>query len=202
MLRRRRLAVAVTLVIGTGLLAATLRVPDGSVRFTVLAALTAAAWVVGAVASGPNPVRPPMPSPWRVALRATAVGGAAFVGFLVAHAVGQRLPVVSGALDRVLATADAGPVALVLVIALVNGVAEELFFRGAVYAALEARRPALTSTLVYVAATAATANVALIVAAAVMGALLSLERRSTRSVLAPIVTHLTWSTLIVLVLPR
>lgn len=193
---------AVTLVIGTGLLAATLRVPDGSARFSVLSALTAAAWVVGALASGPIPVRPPMPSPWRVALLAAAAGGVAFVGFLVAHAVGQRLPVVSGALDRVLATADAGPVALVLVIALVNGVAEELFFRGAVYAALEPRRPALTSTLVYVAATAATANVALIVAAAIMGALLSLERRSTRSVLAPIVTHLTWSTLIVLVLPR
>lgn len=84
-------------------------------------------------------------------------------------------------------------------IALVNGVAEELFFRGAVYAALEPRRPAVTSTLVYV---AATANVALVAAAAVMGALVSLERRSTRSVLAPIVTHLTWSMLLVLVLPR
>ena len=35
-----------------------------------------------------------------------------------------------------------------------------------------------------------------------MGALLSLERLSTRGVLAPMLTHLTWSTLMVLALPR
>jgi hypothetical protein len=35
-----------------------------------------------------------------------------------------------------------------------------------------------------------------------MGALFSLERLSTRGVLAPMLTHLTWSTLMVLTLPR
>ena len=54
----------------------------------------------------------------------------------------------------------------------------------------------------YAIVTAATGNVALVIAAAVMGALFSLERRSTRGVLAPMVTHLTWSTLMVLALPR
>ena len=55
----------------------------------------------------------------------------------------------------------------------------------------------------YVVVTAATGNLALVIAAAVMGALFSLfERLSTRGVLAPIVTHLTWSTLMVLALPR
>ena len=39
-------------------------------------------------------------------------------------------------------------------------------------------------------------------AAVVMGALFSLERLSTRGVLAPMLTHLTWSTLMVLALPR
>ena len=51
-------------------------------------------------------------------------------------------------------------------------------------------------------ATAATENIALVVAAAVMGTVLSLERISTRGVLAPIVTHLIWSTLMLLALPR
>ena len=35
-----------------------------------------------------------------------------------------------------------------------------------------------------------------------MGALFSLERLSTSGVLAPMVTHLTWSTLMILALPR
>jgi hypothetical protein len=48
----------------------------------------------------------------------------------------------------------------------------------------------------------ATGNVALVIAAAVMGALVSLERLSTRGILAPLVTHLTWSALMVLALPH
>jgi membrane protease YdiL (CAAX protease family) len=87
-------------------------------------------------------------------------------------------------------------------VALVNGAGEELFFRGALHAALEPHRPAIATTIVYVVVTAATGNVALVIAAAVMGALFSLERLSTRGVLAPMVTHLTWSTLMVLALPR
>jgi hypothetical protein len=35
-----------------------------------------------------------------------------------------------------------------------------------------------------------------------MGGLFTLERRWTRSVLAPVVTHCTWSTLTLLALPR
>ena len=108
----------------------------------------------------------------------------------------------SGALDNVLAKADAGPIALVLLVALLNGAGEELFFRGALHAAMEPHRPALLSTAAYVAVTAATGNVALVVAAVVMGTVFSLERLSTRAVLAPVVTHLGWSTLMLLALPR
>jgi membrane protease YdiL (CAAX protease family) len=89
-----------------------------------------------------------------------------------------------------------------LVVALVNGAGEELFFRGALHAALEPHRPAITSTIVYVGVTAATGNVALVIAAALMGTVFSLERLSTRGVIAPMATHLTWSTLMVLALPR
>ena len=70
-------------------------------------------------------------------------------------------------------TADARSIELVLSIALVNAVAEELFFRGALYATFEPWRPALASTIGYAVATAATANVALIVAAVAMGTVLS-----------------------------
>jgi membrane protease YdiL (CAAX protease family) len=130
------------------------------------------------------------------------VGVAASGAFLAAYLVARHLPIVGPDLDGVSATADAGSVALVLFVALINGAGEELFFRGALHAALEPHRPAIVTTIVYVAVTAATGNVALVLAAAVMGVLLSLERLSTRGVLAPMVTHLTWSTLMVVALTR
>ena len=94
--------------------------------------------------------------------------------------VGHHLPVIADALDSVLAKADAGPVALVLGIALVNAVAEELFFRGALHAAFERHRPVLVTTACYVIVTATTGNLALVVAAAVMGSLFSVERLCDR----------------------
>jgi membrane protease YdiL (CAAX protease family) len=189
-------------VVGTALLAATLRVPDGSAWFTVLALLVAATWTVGSFASGPIPFQPDRRAPGRTLVGAVVVGIAAFGLFVIAYLVARHLPLVGPALDGVLDTADAGPIAVVLFVALVNGAGEELFFRGALHAALEPHHPAIATTIVYVGVTAATGNVALVIAAAVMGAVFSLERLSTRGVLAPIVTHLTWSTLMVLALPR
>jgi membrane protease YdiL (CAAX protease family) len=192
----------VAIVVGTALLAATLRVPRGSAWFTVLGLLVAATWTVGSFVSGPIPLRPDHEIAWRTVLRPVVVGVAAFGVFLAAYLVARHLPVVGPALDGVLATADAGHAALVLLVALVNGAGEELFFRGALHAALEPHRPGIATTIVYVIVTAATGNVALVIAAVVMGALFSLERLSTRGVLAPMLTHLTWSTLMVLALPR
>ena len=201
-LQRRRATASITLVIGTGLLATTFRLPHGSGWFTPLTLLLATTWVIGALLSGPIPARTTGRSPWHTLAAAASIGLLAFGAFVAAHALGQRLPLVSGALDRVLNTADARSIELVLSIALVNAVAEELFFRGALYATFEPWRPALASTIGYAAATATTANVALIVAAVAMGTVLSLERTSTSGVLAPIITHLTWSTLMLLALPR
>ena len=119
-------------------------------------------------------------------LRPTVVAGvAAFGAFLAATLVARHLPLVGPALDGVLATADAGSTALVLFVALVNGAGRRSCFRGALYAAAEPHRPAVATTIAYVVVTAATGNVALVIAAAVMGALFSLERLSTRGVLSP-----------------
>jgi membrane protease YdiL (CAAX protease family) len=152
--------------------------------------------------SGPIPFQPDRDMAWRTLVGPVVAGVAAFGAFLGAYLVARHLPLVGPALDGVLATADAGSITVVLLVALVNGAGEELFFRGALHAALEPHHPAVTTTLVYVIVTAATSNVALVIAAVVMGALLSLERLSTRGVLAPMLTHLTWSTLMVLALPR
>ena len=199
---RRWVVTAVTVVVGTALLAATLRVPHGSVWFTAGGLLVAATWTVGSLVSGPIPAQPDRDMAWRALVGPVVVGVAAFGAFLAACLVARHLPLVGPALDGVLATADAGPTPLVLFVALVNGAGEELFFRGALHAALEPHRPGIATTIVYVVVTAATGNVALVIAAAVMGALFSLERLSTRGVLAPMVTHVTWTTLMVLALPR
>jgi membrane protease YdiL (CAAX protease family) len=200
--RHRRRVLTTTVIVGAALLGATLRVPRGSGWFTALGLLVAATWIVGAQLLGPIPIRSPTRASSQVAATSTLLGVAATTAFYAAYFVAQHLPVVSSALDSVSDRADAGSTAIVLAIALVNGVGEELFFRGALYAALPPRSAVRGTTVVYVSVTAATFNVALVVAALVMGTVFSLQRRATRSVLAPIVTHLTWSTLMLLALSR
>ncbi|OXR39584.1 hypothetical protein B7C42_08348 [Nocardia cerradoensis] len=53
----------------------------------------------------------------------------------------------------------------------------------------------------YVLTTTATRNPALVLAAAVMGSLFGLQRRRTGGITASLLTHLTWSTLMLHYLP-
>jgi membrane protease YdiL (CAAX protease family) len=202
--RRRRLVVAATLVAGTAMLGATLAAPPGSLALTLLGFLLAAIWVAGSVAAGPLHLDRPTD---RFEIRrnvgaAVVLGGLAFAAFLGASVVARHVPGLDGAVDSVLATADTGPTALVLAIAVVNAVAEERFFRGALPVALVGDHRVAVATAVYVLVTVATLNMALVVAAAVMGTVFMLERLATRGILAPTLTHVTWSTLVLLALPR
>ena len=111
------------------LLAATLRVPRGSAWFTILGLLVAATWTVGSIVSGPIPLQSDRDVVWRTFVGSVVGGASVFGAFVSAYLVARHLPLVGPALDGVLATADAGPTALVLFVALVNGAGEELFFR-------------------------------------------------------------------------
>ena len=91
--------------------------------------------------------------------------------------------------------------ALVIATTCANGLAEELFFRGALYAAVGRRHPVAKSTAAYVAATASTRNPALVLASLVMGVLFGLQRRASGGVEASALTHLTWSVLMLRYLP-
>jgi len=86
------------------------------------------------------------------------------------------------------------------VVTAVNGVAEELFFRGALYAATP-RRPVVVTTAAYAIATLATGNVMLGFAAVLLGGLVGLERRATGGIQAPILTHVVWSLAMLFALP-
>jgi membrane protease YdiL (CAAX protease family) len=199
---RRRIAVGVTLAVGTTLLAGTLRATPGSRSFFLFGLGAAASWIVGAAVSGPLPLHPLRPTAHHGVPPALVLALLTFLGFWAADAVGHHLPYVSTALHNVLTRADKGPVVVVLAVTLVNGLGEELFFRGALFAAVGTRRPVLSSTIIYVAVTVATGNIALVAAAAVMGTLFARQRAHTGSILASTVTHLGWATLMLLALPR
>lgn len=202
-LRRRRQVVAGVSVVGAGLLGVSLATPPGSRRFYPLTLGLAATWTAGALASGPlrrgwiearhDRARRPVAVP-------VLTGVAAFGAFYGCARVARRVPVLNDAVARALLFADRGSPPLVLVTVCANGVAEELFFRGALYSAA-GRRPVLTSTLAYTAATTATRNPALVLASAAMGVLFGLQRRSSGGVQEPALTHLTWSVLMMRYLP-
>lgn len=202
--RRRRVVVAVVLVVGAVLLAVSLAVEPGDPRFYPLTLLVAATWVVGALLSGPLHLGR---TPWRGTLRRPVVapvllGLAAAGAFTLGALVVRQVPPLAGYVDDVVAHATEGYLPLIVLVTLVNGVAEELFFRGGLFAAVGRHRPVLVSTAVYAVATVATGNVMLVLAAVVLGTLLGLQRRASGGVLGPVLTHVTWSSVMLLVLPR
>lgn len=201
--RRRRLVVLATLVVGAALLWLSLSLEPGSALFYPASLALATAWTVGAFLSGPlhggwiqvgTELRRPVLQPIGVGLVAVAVFS---LGALV---VGQ-VPFLESSVNDVLAHANQGWLPLIALVTLVNGLAEELFFRGALYAAVGVRHPVLVTTVVYALTTVATGNVMLVFAAVVLGVVVGLQRRVSGGVLAPILTHVTWSAGMLLALP-
>ena len=203
MFRRRRLVVAVTVAAGAVLLGVSLSTTPGDPAFYALTLGLAATWTVGALLSGPlhvgrmrlgRELRRPVVQPVLVGLATVAV-------FTVGALLVAQLPWLRSAVDSVLDHARYGSLPVIALVTVVNGVAEELFFRGALYAAVGVRRPVVVSTVVYALVTVATLNVMLVFSAAVLGLVVGLERRVSGGVLAPILTHVTWSLGMLLVLP-
>jgi membrane protease YdiL (CAAX protease family) len=203
-LRRRRRVVGVTAVAGAGLLGLGLSTRPGSRAFYATTLGVAGVWTAGGFASGRlhrGWIQLQDRSVERPVMVPLATGVAAFGGFYGAALVAKRIPVLSDAVSSVLDYAEEGSRPLVLATTLANGVAEEVFFRGAVYSALGQRHPVAASTAVYTVATTATRNPALVLAAAAMGTLFGLQRRASGGLQAPTLTHLTWSALMLRYLP-
>ncbi|WP_193604953.1 CPBP family intramembrane glutamic endopeptidase [Nocardioides dongkuii] len=201
-LRRRQWVTAGFVLLGASVLGFSLRIEPGSDWFYLSTLVLAGAWAVGAFVSGPLHLgriahRDELVRPW-----ATPIGlGLAIAGiFVVGGLVVREIPFLGDQVASVLDYADQGSLAILVGITLVNGVAEELFFRGAAYAAIP-RRPVLWTSIAYPIATLATGNVMLSFAAALLGVVVGLERRASGGILAPILTHITWSLSMLLVLP-
>ncbi|WP_370882666.1 lysostaphin resistance A-like protein [Kineosporia succinea] len=201
--RRRRIITAVTLVTGAVLLGVSLSIEPGDPVFYPLTLLVAVVWTVGGLASGPlhlgwtsyrGAVRRPL-------LNGVALGLAAGAVFVVGALIVREIPPLRDFVTHVLAHEREGSFALIATVTLLNGLAEEVFFRGALFAAIGRRHPVLISTVVYALATIATRNPMLVFAAFLLGAVLGLERRASGGILAPMATHVTWSVVMLLALP-
>jgi uncharacterized protein len=200
---RRRIVVAVTLALGALLLGISFSLLQGDPAFYPLTFGLAATWTLGSLLSGPlhlghillaGRLRRPTITPIAVGLLLAAV-------FVLGALVVRTIPSLVRLAEDVLGYARLGNLWIILLITLVNGVAEELFFRGALFAAIGVRHAVLISTALYVLTTVAGGNPVLVIAAAVLGTVVALERRASGGVLAPILTHITWSLSMLFVLP-
>lgn len=202
-LRRRRWVSVLVVLAGAVVLGLSLRIAPGNRAFYPATLGLAALWTLGAFASGPlhlgRTLQGADPGP-RPVLVPLGYGVLLALVFVLGALVVRQVPWLDGQVGHVLDHADQGSVPLLVVITSVNGVAEELFFRGALYAAIP-RRPVVATTAAYVLATLATGNPMLAFAAVLLGALVGLERRASGGILAPIITHVTWSLLMLLLLP-
>jgi CAAX protease family protein len=204
--RRRQLVSAVVVVLGAVVLGFSLSIPpENSVRFSLATLALAGVWAVGAFASGPlhlgritfrDEHRRPVLTPVAIGL---GLAGVFVAGALLVRSL-SWLSFLEDQVISVVDYADAGSLPVLVVITAVNGVAEELFFRGAAYAAIP-RHPVLWTTVAYGVATLATGNVMLSFAAVLLGLVVGLERRASGGILGPILTHCSWSLTMLLVLP-
>jgi membrane protease YdiL (CAAX protease family) len=202
--RRRRKIVAGTVVLGAGLLERSLAAEPDSHQFYGMTFAVAGTWLAGGLGSGPLHLGREL-TPTGVLKRPVAtplaLGAGAFGVFYGCALVARQIPVLERAISSVLDFADEGSTPLVLLTTLANGAAEEVFFRGALYAAVGQGRPVALSTAAYTATTVATRNPALVLAAGVMGTLFGLQRRASGGIQAPLLTHVAWSALMLRFLP-
>ena len=189
--------------VGAVLLAVAFAQPPGRLTFYLFATAVAATWVVGGILSGPLPLgRIRAVGGWTAAVLLPVAIGLLAAGAVVASVpVAREVPVLRGFMDDLL-TRSRGPVVPTALVTLTNGAAEEIFFRGAVYAAIGPGRQVLLSTAVYALATVATGNPVLVAAAVALGVVFGLQRRVSGGILAPALTHLTWSAVLLVTLPR
>lgn len=202
--RRRRIVAVATLLIGAGVLAWSLRIEPGDPLFYVGTLTLAAVWLFGAFASGPlhlGRAHTRVGSTARPLVQPLALGVLLLAVFLSGALVVAQIPVLRNPVEGLLAHADQGSLALVAVITAVNAVAEEVYFRGALYAGVGRRHAVAVSTVLYALVTATGGIVLLTFAAACLGLVVGLQRRVTGGVLAPIITHLTWSLGMLFLLP-
>jgi membrane protease YdiL (CAAX protease family) len=193
---QRRWVSAVTLAVGSFMMAWTIRIPAGHPALYAATLALGTTWVVGALLSGKvhlgvaNTRRGTTHS--RGIVQALLLGLLLIIVFLAGGVLIAAIPVLRDPLLALLEHAQLGILPVVIGLLILNAVAEELFFRGGLYAATGGLHAVLITTLVYALSAVPTGIVALVVAWGLLGVVVGLQRRVTGGVLGPIITHLTW----------
>jgi membrane protease YdiL (CAAX protease family) len=193
-------------VTGAALLGASFSTKPGSPRFYVVSLGAAGIWLLGGLRSGPRHLgwqhsRPDQLR--RTVIAPIAAGAAAFGIFYVGAQIARRIPLLNAAITSVMRYTHEGSGPLMMATVVVNAIGEEVFFRGALFDAVDDRRRGVsTSTAVYSLVITATRNPALVLASGIMGTLLARQRRATGGIQASTLTHVTWSMLMLRFVPR
>ncbi|MGO1472622.1 MAG: lysostaphin resistance A-like protein [Flaviflexus sp.] len=203
--RRRRIVVTITLLLGAAGLGAALDVAPGEPLFYVASLGVAAIWTIGAFASGPlsrgrSWTREGKPG-GRAVVQGLILGGSLLAVFFLGAMVVGQVDFLRGPVDDLLEHAHFGNIAIVAAVTAISGIGEELFFRGAVFAAMPRRWEIIGSALIYTLSTVLSGVPLLSFAALCLGLLTGAQRRVTGGVLGPIVSHLTWSLGMLFLLP-
>jgi membrane protease YdiL (CAAX protease family) len=202
--RRRQFIGAATLLVGAVLLGLALHVRPGDPMFYPLTLGLALAYGAGALASGPLHLGWTHDRSGRLVRPVVApllIGLVLLVLFLAGAAVVVSLPGLRDPVEHLLDHARLGSLPVVAVVTAFTGFTEELFFHGALYAAVGRRFPVTVTTVAYTLVTAVSGVALLAFAGALVSLVTGLQRRATGGVLAPILTHLTWSMGMLFLLP-
>lgn len=193
---RRRAVVALTALLGAALLGATLGLAPGDPLFLPGALAVAALWAGGAWASGPLRLgrgRARSGGTSRGVLQGVILGAMLLAVFLAGAVVIARIPLLRAPVEGLLDHARPDSLWVMALLTVGNGIAEELFFRGAAFEAFDGRWALAGTTLLYAASTLLSGVPLLTFAAVCLGLLTGAQRRVTGGVAGPIAAHLTWS---------
>lgn len=204
-LRRRRVVAALTLLVGAALLWWSLQLQPGDPMFYVGTLALAATWAGGALLSGPlylgRAHRRSGEGYARPVVQSLCLGLLLLGLFLAGALIIAQVPLLAEPVEDLLDHARFGTLWLVLLITMINGIAEEVFFRGALYAAIPQRVTVAVTTVIYALTTVVAGVPLLVLAAVLLGLVCGLQRRVTGGILGPAITHITWSAGMLLILP-
>lgn len=202
---RRMVVCAATLLVGALTLRWSLGVAPGDALFYPATAGLALVWLVGARLSGPVAPGHARPRHGQTlthgVVQSLVWGGSLLALFLAGALLVSRIPLLAGPVQDLLDHARRGSLPLVAALTAVNGLGEEYFFRGALFQAVRRRQRVLVSTGLYAVVTAFSGIPLLVLAAALLGLVVGLQRRATGGFLAPTITHLVWSLGMLFLLP-
>lgn len=202
---QRRWISSVTLAVGSFMLAFTLRLAPGDPAFYAATLALAATWIVGGLISGKiylgNAHTRSGTQSGRGVVQGVILGLLLLAFFLGGAVLVAPVPVLRDPLLGLLmhASNDMWPVVAILTALIAIG--EELFFRGALWAAVGGRQALLVTTLIYALTTIPSGLPLMVLAAALVGLVAGVHRRVTGGVLGPMVIHLTWSAGLFFLLP-